>query len=223
MLEGTIANVPPGGGRKHPEQHYIPIDTSKILFICSGTFTGLEDIIARRLGRTLIGFRAETQQPLDEHRTGELLAQVEPEDLVAYGMLPEFVGRLPVLSALMPLDAADLIHVMTEPRNALVRQYQKLFQLEDRSLTFTDDALREIARLALDRGTGARALRSLFENVMLDIMYELPSRTDVTQYHITRKIVRGKGDPAVKPARAAKPAKATRAAKPAPRPKRDTA
>ncbi len=216
MLEGTIANVPPGGGRKHPEQHYIPIDTSKILFICSGTFTGLEGIIARRLGRTLIGFGAEAQQPLDEHRTGELLAKVEPEDLVAYGMIPEFIGRLPVISALMPLDKADLIHVMTEPKNALVRQYQKLFQLEERTLTFTDDALHEIAHLALERGTGARALRSLFESVMLDIMYELPSRTDVTEYHITRKVVRGKGDPAVKPTPKKPRAKSTRT-------KRDTA
>jgi ATP-dependent Clp protease ATP-binding subunit ClpX len=199
MLEGTISNVPPGGGRKHPEQHYIPIDTSKILFICSGTFTGLDAIVAKRIGRTLIGFSAEASGQLDEHRKGELLAKVEPEDLVAYGMLPEFIGRLPVLSALMPLDQDDLIHVMTEPRNALVKQYQKLFKMEDRKLAFTDAALREIAKHALERGTGARALRSLFEDIMLDIMFELPSRSDVTDYTITPKVIRGKADPAVKP------------------------
>ena len=192
MLEGTIANVPPGGGRKHPEQHYIPIDTSKILFICSGTFTGLDKIVAKRIGRSMIGFAHEaTEHEPDEKRLGELLGKVEPEDLVAYGMIPEFVGRLPVLSALMPLDESDLMHVMTEPRNALVRQYQKLFEMESRKVTFTPDALHDIAKKALDRGTGARALRSLFENVMLDLMYELPSRPDITEYVITPEVVRG--------------------------------
>ncbi|NQT51801.1 AAA family ATPase, partial [bacterium] len=216
MLEGTIANVPPGGGRKHPEQHYIPIDTSKILFICSGTFTGLDRIVAKRLGRTLIGFNSETQKPVDEHRKGELLGKVEPEDLVAFGMIPEFIGRLPVISALMPLDAADLMHVMTEPRNALVRQYQKLFQMEDKTLSFSDDALRTIASRALARGTGARALRSLFESVMLDIMYELPSRTDVTEYAITADVLDGTADPGV-------PKASSPAEKKAPKAKRDSA
>ncbi len=204
MLEGTIANVPPGGGRKHPEQHYIPIDTSKILFVCSGTFTGLDQIIAKRIGRSLIGFASESKRPLDEHRIGELLEQVEPEDLVAYGMIPEFIGRLPILSALMPLDEDDLIHVMTEPRNALVKQYQKLFEIEGKALTFTEDGLREIATRAIDRGTGARALRSLFENVMLDIMYDLPSRDDVAEYIVNADVVNGTAEAAIPPAEAAK-------------------
>ena len=192
MLEGTIANVPPGGGRKHPEQHYIPIDTSKILFICSGTFTGLDKIVAKRLGRTQIGFVVEQQRGVaDTKQLGELLQHVEPEDLVEYGMIPEFIGRLPVVSALMPLDEDALLRVMTEPVNALVKQYKKLFELEGRSVDFTEDALRAIARKALDRGTGARALRSLFENIMLDLMYELPSRDDIREYVITPDVVTG--------------------------------
>ena len=195
MLEGTIANVPPGGGRKHPEQHYIPIDTSKILFICSGTFSGLEGIIGKRIGRSLIGFSKEAARHVpDEELKGQILAKVEPEDLVAYGMIPEFVGRLPVVSALMPLSEADLMHVMTEPKNALVKQYQKLFDIEGRKLAFTPDALHEIAKRALDRGTGARALRSLFEDVMLDLMYELPSREDIREFVITAEVVRGEVD-----------------------------
>jgi len=195
MLEGTIANVPPGGGRKHPEQHYIPIDTSKILFVCSGTFSGLENVISKRIGRSLIGFSHEAVHAApEEERKGEILAKVEPEDLVEYGLIPEFVGRLPVVSALMPLDEEALVQVMTEPRNALVRQYEKLFAIEDRKLSFTPDALHEIARRALNRGTGARALRSLFEAVMLDLMYELPARDDLREFVITPEVIRGEAD-----------------------------
>ncbi|MFP4057798.1 MAG: ATP-dependent Clp protease ATP-binding subunit ClpX [Candidatus Brocadiia bacterium] len=196
MLEGTIASVPPGGGRKHPEQHYIPIDTSKILFICSGTFTGLENIISKRIGRSLIGFSSEITRDVSEEKLkGEILAEVEPEDLVSYGMIPEFIGRLPVLSALRPLTEDDLIRVMTEPRNALVKQYLKLFELEERKLSFTHDALRQIARRAIDRGTGARALRSIFESIMLDIMFELPTRQDIREIVVTPEVVRGEANP----------------------------
>jgi ATP-dependent Clp protease ATP-binding subunit ClpX len=192
MLEGTISNVPPGGGRKHPEQHYIPIDTTNILFICGGTFTGLEHFISKRIGRALIGFSKEMATPHEEQKLrGQLLADVEPEDLVAYGMIPEFIGRLPVVSALMPLDEDELVRCMIEPKNALVKQYQKLFELEGKRLAFTEEALREVARRALTRGTGARALRSLFEDIMLDLMYELPSRQDITEYVISGEMVRG--------------------------------
>ena len=192
MLEGTIANVPPGGGRKHPEQHYIPIDTTNILFICGGTFTGLEDYVSKRIGSSRIGFTNTTPGTAaeEERLKGQILAHVEPKDLVHYGMIPEFVGRLPVLTTLMPLSEADLIRAMTEPRNALVKQYQKLFDLESRKVTFTPEALVEVARRALNRGTGARALRALFEDVMLDLMFDLPSRPDVTEYTITADMVR---------------------------------
>ncbi|MCZ6683525.1 MAG: ATP-dependent Clp protease ATP-binding subunit ClpX [Planctomycetota bacterium] len=192
MIEGTVANIPPQGGRKHPEQQYIQMDTSQILFICAGTFTGLEEIIKRRTGGKNIGFASEEADHDDTAaERGQLLELVRPEDLVEFGMIPEFVGRLPVVSALSPLDEADMVRILTEPRNALCRQYEKLFGLADSKLEFTDDALHEIARRALVRNTGARALRGVVEEIMLDIMFELPDPGRQGRYLITDAVVRG--------------------------------
>jgi ATP-dependent Clp protease ATP-binding subunit ClpX len=190
MLEGTVANIPPQGGRKHPEQQYVQVDTTNILFICGGTFVGLDEIIGKRIGRKLIGFgRGNTLDA--ERERNELVAQVTPEDLERFGMIPELIGRLPVISTLNQLSEADLGRILTEPKDALLKQYQVLFHFDQAKLEFTPDAVHEIARLAKARGTGARALRSIMESLMLDVMFELPERAKGQTYVVTDRVVRG--------------------------------
>ncbi len=192
LLEGTVANIPPQGGRKHPEQQYIQLDTSQILFICGGTFDGLEEIIAKRLGKKLIGFASEeaAEQTPAQHST--TLSQVLPDDLVHYGMIPELLGRVPCITTLEELDEDAMVQILTEPKNALVKQYKRLFEMEDVQLEFTDEALRATAKTALTRGVGARALRGVLENIMLNLMYDLPDhKEDGAVYEITSDMIAG--------------------------------
>lgn len=194
ILEGTVANVPPKGGRKHPQQEFIKIDTTDILFICGGAFNHLEGIIKSRTGVKGLGFAADIKSK-DERNIGETLCQVQPEDLIKFGLIPEFVGRLPVIATLGELTEEELIQILTEPRNALVKQYRKLFELENVKLRFTEGALRAIAKEALRRNSGARGLRSIMENIMLDVMYDLPSQTDVEECVVNEEVVTNKDRP----------------------------
>lgn len=193
MLEGTLANIPPQGGRKHPEQSYIQIDTTQILFICGGTFVGLENIIKKRLGKKMIGFDSELAGKTDEKTEySDILQQVIPEDIIEYGMIPEMVGRLPVITTLTALDEKALMDILTQPKNALCKQYKRFFEMENAELEFTEDALHALAQKALKRDTGARALRAITEELMIDLMYELPEEPKPAKYVIDRDIVEGR-------------------------------
>ncbi len=195
MLEGTIANIPPQGGRKHPEQSYIQIDTTQILFICGGTFVGLENIIKKRLGRKMIGFGTEQQNQVDSGKEySNVISHVVPEDVIEYGMIPEMVGRLPIITTLDKLEVNALIEILTQPRNALIKQYKKFFEMEDAQLEFTDEALELLAQKAIKRDTGARALRAICEELMVDLMYQLPEQKKPSKYVITKEVIEGKTD-----------------------------
>ena len=195
LIEGTVASVPPQGGRKHPQQEFLQVDTSNILFIVGGAFAGLDKIIGRRSEKGGIGFAAEVKSPDDNRSFGEVIAEVEPEDLIRYGLIPEFVGRLPVVATLQELDEDALVQILTEPKNAITKQYHKLFSMEGVDIEFRDDALHAVARKAMERKTGARGLRTILEHVLLDTMYDLPSMDDVSKVVVDETVIKGENKP----------------------------
>ncbi|OUD14498.1 ATP-dependent Clp protease ATP-binding subunit ClpX [Thioflexithrix psekupsensis] len=197
LIEGTVASVPPQGGRKHPQQEFLQVDTSQMLFICGGAFSGLEKVVRARSEKSGIGFSAEVRGSNDKRNISELLRAVEPEDLIKYGLIPEFVGRLPIAATLTELDEAQLVQILTEPRNALTKQYMRLFEMENVELEFREEALRAIARKAIERNTGARGLRSIMETVLLDTMYELPCMENVAKIIVDEAVIEGKSKPLV--------------------------
>ena len=194
IMEGTIASVPPQGGRKHPQQEFLQVDTTNILFICGGAFAGLEKIIAQRTRGTAIGFGADVRS-VDDRQTGEILREVEPEDLLKFGLIPEFIGRLPVIATLNDLSEDALVEILQKPKNALLKQYQRLFEMEGVKLAFSEDALRAVARRAIQRRTGARGLRSIMEGILLDTMFDLPQMTGVEEVVINREVIDGRAKP----------------------------
>lgn len=194
IIEGTMASVPPQGGRKHPHQEYLQIDTTNILFICGGAFVGLDKIIESRLGRKVVGFGSKLQTKAEKN-IGETLSKVQPEDLLKYGLIPEFIGRLPIIATLEALSEDALVEVMTKPKNALTKQYQKIFEFEGVKLKFTDSAIRAVAKKAIQRESGARGLRSILEEVMLDIMYDLPSQSSISECVITEEVINNSANP----------------------------